>query len=125
MALLAVVLGICPFLLGLFYTGFTEKEKNNILLHMAAGYVIMFGLFEITALPLISASVSDCAGVFVWRDDTGRFCCFPGAQYQTDTGNPFEHQTGSAEVYNLHLGAVSDHCRTDFYLYPLSVLQFR
>lgn len=53
MALLLVVLGIVPFLLGLFYTGFTEKEKNNILLHMAAGYVIMFGLFEITALPLI------------------------------------------------------------------------
>lgn len=53
MALLAVVLGICPFLLGLFYTGYVEKEKNNILLHMAAGYVIMFGLFEIIALPLI------------------------------------------------------------------------
>lgn len=53
MALSAVVLGIVPFLLGLFYTGFTEKEKNNILLHMASGYVIMFGLFEIIALPLI------------------------------------------------------------------------
>ena len=47
MALLLVVLGIVPFLLGLFYTGFIEKEKNNILLHMAAGYVIMFGLFEL------------------------------------------------------------------------------
>lgn len=53
MALLMVVLGIFPFLLGLFYTGFTEKEKDNILLHLASGYVIMFGLFEIIALPLI------------------------------------------------------------------------
>lgn len=53
MALLIVVLGIVPFLLGLFYTGFAEREKNNILLHMAAGYVMMFGLFEILALPLI------------------------------------------------------------------------
>lgn len=68
MVLLTVVLGICPFLLGLFYTGFhyaaapkegvmsecpEGTEKNNILLHMAAGYVIMFGLFELIALPLI------------------------------------------------------------------------
>ncbi len=67
----AVVLGAVPFLLGLFYTGFIHYEttpqecgipgcpegihyeKNNILMHMAAGYVIMFGLFEIIALPLI------------------------------------------------------------------------
>ncbi len=66
MALLAVVLGICPFLLGLFYTGFTEKEKNNILLHMAAGYVIMFGLFEITALPLIFLRQSLTALVYLY-----------------------------------------------------------
>lgn len=55
MALIAVFMGALPFLLGLFYTGFlpdTEKERDNILLHMAAGYVIMFGLFEIAALPL-------------------------------------------------------------------------
>lgn len=53
MALVAVFLGLLPFLLGLFYTGFVEKEKNNILLNMAAGYVIMFGIFEVVVLPLI------------------------------------------------------------------------
>ena len=53
MALIAVVLGVVPFLLGLLYTRFVEEEKNNLLLHMASGYMIMFGLFEIVALPLI------------------------------------------------------------------------
>ncbi len=53
MALIAVFLGALPFLLGLLYTRFVEEEKDNILLHMAAGYVILFGLFEIVALPLI------------------------------------------------------------------------
>lgn len=53
MALLSVFMGAVPFLLGLFYTRFVEEEKDNLLLHMAAGYVIMFGAFEILALPLI------------------------------------------------------------------------
>lgn len=53
MALIAVFLGLLPFLLGLLYTRFVEEEKDNILLHMTAGYVIMFGLFEIVALPLV------------------------------------------------------------------------
>ena len=53
MALIAVVLGVVPFLLGLLFTRFVEEEKNNLLLHMASGYMIMFGLFEVIALPLI------------------------------------------------------------------------
>lgn len=53
MALIAVVLGVVPFLLGLLFTRFVEEEKNNLLFHMASGYMIMFGLFEIVALPLI------------------------------------------------------------------------
>ena len=53
MALIAVVLGVVPFLHGLLFTRFVEEEKNNLLLHMASGYMIMFGLFEVIALPLI------------------------------------------------------------------------
>lgn len=53
MALIAVVLGVVPFLLGLLFTRFVEEEKNNLLFHMASGYMIMFGLFEIVALPFI------------------------------------------------------------------------
>lgn len=53
MAFIAVFLGLLPFLLGLLYTRFVEEEKNNILLQMAAGYVMLFGIFEIVALPLV------------------------------------------------------------------------
>lgn len=53
MAFIAVFLGAVPFLLGLFYTRFIEEEKNNLLLQMASGYMILFGLFEFAALPLI------------------------------------------------------------------------
>ena len=49
MAFIAVFLGAVPFLLGLFYTRFIEEEKNNLLLQMAAGYMILFGLFEFTS----------------------------------------------------------------------------
>lgn len=50
---LAVFMGAVPFLLGLLYTGFVEEEKENLLLHLAAGYVMMLGSFELCALPLI------------------------------------------------------------------------
>ena len=67
MALAVLFLGVLPFLLGLLYTGFAEaegtvsarkwaginRERENILLHMASGYIIMFGLFWLAALPLI------------------------------------------------------------------------
>ena len=52
-ALIAVFLGAVPFLLGLLYTNFVQEEKNNLLMHLAAGYVMMFGVFELIALPLI------------------------------------------------------------------------
>lgn len=52
-ALIGIFLGLLPFLLGLLYTGFVEEEKDNILMHMAAGYIMMFGVFEIVVLPLI------------------------------------------------------------------------
>lgn len=53
MAMISVFMGAVPFLLGLFYTRFAEEEKNNPLFHIAAGYIMMFGLFEILALPMI------------------------------------------------------------------------
>ena len=53
LALVVGFLGVLPFLLGLLYSGFVDEEKDNVLFHMAAGYIIMFGLFEILALPLL------------------------------------------------------------------------
>lgn len=66
-ALILIFMGAVPFLLGLLYTGFVEEEKDNALLHMAAGHVIMFGAFEILALPLIwlKQSLSLLAGLYV------------------------------------------------------------
>lgn len=67
MALIAVFLGLLPFLLGLLYTRFVEEEKDNLLLQMAAGYVIMFGVFELVALPLIwrRESLSLLKGIYM------------------------------------------------------------
>ncbi|MBO5303763.1 MAG: hypothetical protein J6A92_06905 [Lachnospiraceae bacterium] len=53
LVLIAVFLVLLPFLLGLLYTKFIENDKNNILLQIVAGYVMMFGIFEIVALPLV------------------------------------------------------------------------
>lgn len=53
MALIMVFMVLLPFLLGLLYTKFVEEEKDHLLLQLAAGYIIMFGVFEIVALPLI------------------------------------------------------------------------
>lgn len=64
--LIFVVLLLLPFLLGMLYTKFVEEEKNNILLQMTAGYIIMFGLFEMVALPLVwlRESLSLLIGVY-------------------------------------------------------------
>ncbi|MCI8634926.1 MAG: hypothetical protein HFJ05_04920 [Eubacterium sp.] len=67
MALAVLFLVVLPFLLGLFYTGFAGEdgkssvpewagvnpEKENILLHVVTGYIIMFGVFWLVALPLV------------------------------------------------------------------------
>lgn len=67
MALIAVFLGLLPFLLGLLYTRFVEEEQDNLLLQMAAGYIIIFGLFELLALPMIwlRCSLSLLTGVYI------------------------------------------------------------
>ncbi len=64
--LAGIFMGALPFLLGLLYTRFVEKEQDNILMHMAAGYVIMFGVFEILTLPLIfmGQSLSLLTGIY-------------------------------------------------------------
>ena len=51
--LLAVFLLFVPFLLGLLITRFTEREKNNVMFNLVAGYIFALGLFELLALPLI------------------------------------------------------------------------
>ncbi len=65
LVLTVLVLGALPFLLGLLYTGFAREdgpgsrwmgvnpERENPLLQLAAGYVMMLGLFWLVALPLI------------------------------------------------------------------------
>lgn len=51
--LLAVFLLFVPFLLGLLITRFTDREKNNVMFNLVAGYIFALGLFELLALPLI------------------------------------------------------------------------
>lgn len=53
MLLIGVVLILVPILLGMLYTKFITEGKNNILLNLAAGYIIGFGVFELVTLPLI------------------------------------------------------------------------
>ena len=42
--LLAVFLLFVPFLLGLLITRFTEREKNNVMFNLVAGYIFALGL---------------------------------------------------------------------------------
>ncbi len=64
--LAALFLGALPFLLGLLVTGLPAKkreahiraagmdeEKDNLLFCVAAGYIVMFGLFWLFALPFV------------------------------------------------------------------------
>lgn len=77
--LIAVFLGLLPFLLGLLYTRFIEEEKENLLLQMAAGYIIMFGTFEIHGSAAdIYAPVTDTSD----RTVSGNFRC--GCGYFSD-----------------------------------------
>ncbi|MFV0465992.1 MAG: DUF6077 domain-containing protein [Lachnospiraceae bacterium] len=50
---IALFMGVMPYLTGIWYTHFIKEEKNNVLSALTAGYMIMFGLFEILALPMI------------------------------------------------------------------------
>ena len=51
--ILFVILLAVPEILGLVYTSFLPEEKNGILLNWVAGFLVLWGLFEIIALPLI------------------------------------------------------------------------
>ena len=66
LVLAAMLLGVLPFLLGLLVTGLKapkdgmririsgiHQERDNLLFHVAAGYIVMFGLFWIVALPMV------------------------------------------------------------------------
>lgn len=51
--ILFVILAAVPEILGMIYTSFLPQEENGILLNWVAGFLILWGLFEIIALPLI------------------------------------------------------------------------
>ena len=51
--ILFLILLIIPEAVGMLYTGFLPEERNGIAINWGAGYIIMWGLFEIIALPLI------------------------------------------------------------------------
>lgn len=51
--ILFLILLIVPAVVGMLYTGFLPEERNGIAINWGAGYIILWGLFEIIALPLI------------------------------------------------------------------------
>lgn len=52
-AALFFLLLIVPWVIGMIYTRFLPEERKGCLLSWVAGYIILWGLFEIIALPLI------------------------------------------------------------------------
>jgi len=47
------MLAVIPQIVGMLYTSFLPEERKGILLNWGAGFVILWGIFEIIALPLI------------------------------------------------------------------------
>lgn len=43
---------IIPFLIGMIFTYFNKKEKNNLILTFISGYFIEFSIFELLAIPM-------------------------------------------------------------------------
>ena len=52
-AVLFLMLVVVPWIVGTLYTGFLPEERNGCLLSWVAGHIILWGFFEIIALPLI------------------------------------------------------------------------
>ena len=52
-AALFLLLLTVPWIVGMLYTRFLPEERQGCLLSWAAGYIILWGLFEMIALPLI------------------------------------------------------------------------
>lgn len=50
---LFMMLMIIPEIAGMLYTAFLPEERKSVLLNWVAGFVILWGVFEIIALPLI------------------------------------------------------------------------
>lgn len=50
---LFVMLMVIPEIVGMLYTAFLPEERKGMLLNWAAGFVILWGVFEVIALPLI------------------------------------------------------------------------
>ncbi len=50
---LFLILMVVPEVVGMLYTGFLPEERNVIAINWGAGFIILWGLFEIIVLPLI------------------------------------------------------------------------
>lgn len=50
---LFLMLMVVPEIVGMLYTGFLPEERNGIAINWGAGFIILWGLFEIIVLPLI------------------------------------------------------------------------
>ncbi|MCI9136030.1 MAG: hypothetical protein HFH48_00450 [Lachnospiraceae bacterium] len=50
---LFLMLMVIPWIVGMLYTGLLPEERRGVLLSWGAGNIILWGIFEITALPLI------------------------------------------------------------------------
>lgn len=62
------ILIVIPWIVGMLYTGFLPEERNGCLLSWVAGYIILWGLFEIVVLPLVFR-----------RESLGRLCTIYGS----------------------------------------------
>ncbi len=50
---LFLILMVVPEVVGMLYTGFLPEERNGIAINWGAGFIILWGIFEIIVLPLI------------------------------------------------------------------------
>lgn len=50
---LFLMLMVVPEIVGMLYTGFLPEERNGTAINWGAGFIILWGLFEIIVLPLI------------------------------------------------------------------------
>lgn len=51
--MLFMMLMVVPEIVGMLYTAFLPEERKSVLLNWVAGFVILWGVFELIALPLI------------------------------------------------------------------------
>lgn len=69
MILLKIILWMffTPLLLGMIYTYFLKKDRNNMVLAFVAGYIIELALFELVTLPSIFLKVKFSILLKIWN----------------------------------------------------------